>query len=379
MRTVGVDIGAEAVRVAVVDGVDKRGRAIVSRIGMVSYRNDVVVGGHVQNKIVAAEALVLALRQARAPRYGFILGYGSAEVATTQYPLSSAIKTAERVTTLRTNKITIAPSLQIEDATLDTNLIRTITNAEGVSSNLLAVVAARTTEVEDLKALMVIARCEPRALDLSAAGLMRALVRVNPDDTDVATIIDIGATKTTISTRQGPHLRSVRVIPKGGADITRAIMGATQETFEQADRRKTLIRLSNAAVAPAVALLNTYGTDHVEKPEEDVETRMDEAVNNVVSDLINRIANTIENDASAVGAARTQAIILSGLTSQIPGLKERISQRIGLEVQLARPWAEIAPSKANEKYLVGGARNPRPLLDLSTAIGLALWKKDARG
>jgi type IV pilus assembly protein PilM len=375
MKTVGVDIAAGAVRVAVVNGIDSRGFAVVSRIGMVPYRDGVVEGGHVRQPVVVAQALVAALRQAGAPRYGFILGYAAPEVATTRISMPSAIKPEERVTTIRTSNIQIAPTLPLEDSIIDANYVRTLTTAEGVSIDTLVVAAAQRSEVDALKSLMSLARCEPRAIDLSAAALMRALVRTPSTSVEVHTVIDIGATKTTVATRQGPHLRSVRVIPVGGLNITRAIMAATSDTADQAEKRKTFMRLSNAAEPEPVSLPLAYGTDKPEAVTVDNETRMDEAVNNVVNDLIEQIAASIENDASGFGNQFTQGVVLSGLTAQIPGLKERINQRLGVQVQLGRPWARIEPSRANAQYLVGGPDNPRPLLDLSTAIGLALWRK----
>jgi type IV pilus assembly protein PilM len=376
MKTVGVDIAAGAVRVAVIDGLDSRGLAIVSRIGMVPYREGVVEQGRIKNKVVVAQALIAALRQAKAPRYGFVLGYAAPEVAVTRIPMHSVIKPEERVRTIRTSGTAIAPALLLADSIIDTNFVSTATNAEGQSFDTLVVAAALKSEVAELVSLMELARCEPRAIDLSAAALMRALVRTPVNSTDVHTVIDIGATKTTIVTRQGPHLLSVRVIPMGGANVTRAIMAATDDTFDQAEKRKMFLRLANSGESGPVALPSSYGAVEAEILDENPESRLDESVNNVVADLIEQIAGSIENDAGGYGSAFTQGVVLSGLTAQIPGLKERIYQRLGVPVQLGRPWATIEVSKANAQYIVGGPDNPRPLLDLTTAIGLALWRKE---
>ncbi len=381
MKTVGVDIAATAVRVAVVDGIDADGRARVVGIGMVPYREGVVDAGHINTPVVAAQALVAALKQAGAPRYGFIAGFGAPEVATTRISIPSGVKPSERISMLRTTDTQISPTLPLADAILDTNFVRTTTTIDGQQQDSLVVAAADHSQVELVKSLMTIARCEPRALDLTAAGLMRALVRTPRNNTEVHAMVDIGASKTTIATRQGPHLRSVRVLPVGGQSLTRAIMAATNDDLEHAERRKMDIRLTNTAAAAPVELPPTtlYGTVvAATSPQQAIESRLDEAVNTIINDLIEQIAATLENEGGAYGAGLTQAVVLSGLTALIPGLKERLIQRLGLQVQLGRPWAKIISSKSTAPYLVGDPDTPRPLLDLTTAIGLALWRKESR-
>ena len=373
---VGVDISASAVRVAVVKEIDERGFAVVSRIGIVPLREGMVVNGRVRNPVVVAQALLQALKEAGAPRYGFVLGYAAPDVAATRVALPSAVKANERVTTLLTLDRQISPTLPLADSVIHTNLVRTDVTAEGQSIDSLIVVAALREEVDALRKLMVLAKCQPRAIDLSASALMRALVRTQADNAEVHTVIDIGATKTTVATRQGTHLRSVRVLTIGGTNISRAIMISTGDTPEQAEKRKMVMRLSTATEEMPVRLPSPYGTvAESSAGSMDNESKLDEAVNLVVNDLAEQIAASIENDASNYGNSLTQGIVLSGLTAQMPGLKERISQRLGVPVQLGRPWARIEPTKANAKYLVGGPDNPRPLLELSTAIGLALWRE----
>lgn len=376
MKAVGVDIAASGVRVAVVSGLDERSHAVVSRIGIVPYRPGAFEAGHVRKPVIVAQALIEALKAAGVPRYGFILGYSAPEVATTRRVVPAILKPEERVKAIRTSGRDITPALPLGDAVLDANKIETLITSEGQSVASLVVAAALNTEVDSLRNLMKLARCEPRALDLSAAATMRALVRTPSTSNEVHTVVDIGATKTTVITRQGPHLRSVRVITVGGDNITRAIMSATDDTNEEAERRKTLMRLSNTIEKQAVTVPSTYGAVVSAAPTIDNESRIDEAVNGVVNDLIEQIAAAIETDSYSFGTTTTQGVVLSGLTAQLPGLKERVSQRLGVQVQLGRPWARIEAVKANAAYLVGGPNSPRPLLDLTTAIGLALWHRE---
>ena len=374
--TVGVDIGATEIRVVAVRGVDPDGRAAVSRIGRAPLREGVVSGGHIRNHVQAAQALVRALKMAGVPRYGFVLGLSAPEMAVNRLSLPGAIGPAERLSTIRTMGYQVAPNLLVEESVLDVNEIRTEVTGDGRELVTLSVVAVARDQVESLQRLMILAGCQPRAIDLSAAGLMRALVRTPSNDEMVHTVVDIGATKTTVATRQGLHLRSVRVLPIGGAAITRAIMSQTNESFEEAEKRKFLLSLGVASTSLPVILQSAYGADTMEPAAAagPSDTLLDEALETVIEDLVNQIALSIENDATNYGNTFTQGVVLAGPTAQIPGLRDRVHQRLGVGVQLGHPWARFEKTRHNLPYLQGGADNPRPLMGLSTAIGLALWE-----
>ena len=372
---VGIDIGATAVRAVLVKGKDDKSSAIVSRIGIIPLREGSVSRGRIQKPVVVAQAVLAALKSIDARKYGFILGYSGSEMAVSRMPLRSEVKPNERLSAIRTLDQPISPTLRNDEAVIDTNFVRTDIAADGRSIDTLVVAAARREDIEALQKLMILARCQPRAIDLSAAALMRALVRVPENTTEVGTIIDIGATKTTVATRQGLHLRSVRVVPVGGANITQAIQAATGDTAEEAEARKRLMRLSSMQDMPVV-LQTSYGASSAPTTGGmDKESKLDEAVNNVINDLIEQTAQLIENDASDFGNTLTQGAVLSGQSSQLPGLKDKFNQRLGVPVQLGRPWAHIEANKANAPFLTAGPDNPQVLLELSTAIGLALWER----
>lgn len=374
--SVGVDIGSSAIRVAAIRGLDSEGFAAVDRIGIVPLREGIVQGGHIRNHLIASQALIRALEMAGVPRYGFVVGLGAPEVAVSRVALPSAIAANERVSALRTLDRQISPTLSLEESVLATNEVRTDITGDGRSMTTLVVTAARREEVESLQKLMLLAGCQPRAIDLSAAGLVRALVRVPSNATEVHTVVDIGETTTTVATRQGAHLRSVRVIPTGGRTITRAVMSETEESLEQATARRQLLQLSPELAQLPTELSAAYGATSILTTSAAPTTLLDEAVEQACNDLIDAIATAIENDAANFGNTLTQGVVLSGLTSQIPGLRNRVNQRLGVPVQLGRPWARLEKTRHNLPYLRPDAAVANPLPELSTAIGLAMWKDE---
>jgi len=374
-KQVGVDIGSTSVRVVEVRGMDSRGYAIISRVGYAPMRENAVVGGRIRNAVAVSQALIRALKQAGAAPYGFVAGYSAPEAAVGRMMLPSALKGEERTKALRTMDRQVSASLRLEDSTVSLNEIRRFSTADGVSMTAIVVAAAAREEVEQLRQVFKLAKCAPRALDLAGAANMRALVRTNPDGNEVHTVVDIGATKTSIATRQGPHLRSLRQIPVGGSAFTRSIMGVTGDSRAEAEARQKIVSLVDRPLSAPVETSTGYGsTGRLDEDATEKQTLLDEAVSRVADDLVEQIASSIENDASNYGNSFTQGVVLCGATAQIPGLRERLSQRLGVPVQLGRPWATLERNRSNLLYLRDGQEDPRMMMELTTAIGLALWR-----
>jgi len=222
-RSVGVDIGASEVRAVEVGGFDSHGLARVTRVGVAPLREGAVVGGRVRNPLLVSQALSKALREAGLSSYGFVLGLSSPDVAVGRLQLPAAIRAAERESAIRHRGQEIAPTVKLADAVISTSLAGIDTTGEGNTLANLVVAAAKREEVDVLRKVCQLVRCNPRAIDLSASALLRGLVRVDRSDSQVATVVDVGASKTMVVTRRGPHLRSLRVIPVGGINFTRAI------------------------------------------------------------------------------------------------------------------------------------------------------------
>ena len=382
--SVGVDIGSTEVRVAAVTGIDIHGYAAVARSGIVPLREGAVQGGRVRNDTFVAQAIVRALEMAGVPRYGFVLGYGGPDIALARKELPAAVKPEERVGSLRTQDYMISPTAPLPQSIVVTNEVSINYTTAGVAQALLVVATIPKDTLADLRGLMTLAGCEPKAIDLSAAGLMRALVRVDPNSNEVQTIVDIGETTTTVATRQGPYLRSVRVISKGGTLITKAIMSQTEkDALAALDIRHHLNLTRDQENAP-VELAPGYGTRVPEsRAISPNASAFDEAINRAVTDLLEEIAAAIGQDATANKNSLTQGVSLLGRTAQIEGMKTLLSQRLGVPVTVGRPWARLERTRYNLPYLIDAegedestrkARATEHLTRLSTAIGLALWR-----
>ena len=364
---VGVDVGATAVRVACVAGVDSRGMAIITKIGIVPLPDGAIVGGRIRSPQDVSLTIVRALKEAGAKKYGFVLGIESSDVAISNILLPSSLKVEERSMAIKTMGKAISPTFSIEDSTISTHS-RDRVERQGVTMTSVNVAAALSEEVELLKSICSLAGLAPRAIDLSAAGLLRAYTRSNPDNHEIGTVVDIGASRITVATRDGMYLRSVRTISGAGSEVTRAIMQATGEEFKKGEEIKLttkLVRSSGSMSGQGYRMDESYEGDSI--------TPAERALSNSVDLLVDSIALAIEADAAQHGNI-SQGIVLTGGTALLRGFKERLTSRVGIPTTIGRPWADIERSRRNALLFKDGNIHPILLMNIGLAAGLALWK-----
>lgn len=365
--TVGVDIGATSVRVVEVTGVDQNGYALVSAVGMSSLPLNAVVAGKIRSPRDVSIALIKAMRMAGVSKRGFIIGISTPTTSFENRVLPTSLSVSERETHLRTLGKALGSSYTLDESVIATYLAKT--DQGNTTLSTVGVSSVLNDDVAAVQAVCDLARCTPRAIDLSAAATMRALVRVNSASIEVGSIVDVGASKVTVSTRQGMHLRSVRTTAGGGDDITKAIAGALNISFEAAEELKCTLKLS-AAYSRIVQRGAYATTDEMINTEEAITA---DALNSAADLLVDSIAQSIE--ASASTGPLPQGVTLCGGTCLLRGFKDRLQRRVGIPVSISRPWAELEKSKKNAEYFKQGKPDPAILISLATAAGLALWKE----
>jgi len=371
-KLVGVDIGSTSVRAVEVAGVDVKGYALISRIGISPLPQGAVVAGRIRSPKDVSVALVRALRAAGLPRHGFVLGLTSPDLALTTMVVPASVRASEREGAIRAMGRPIGTTFSLEESRIATYLAGTTTTPEGLTMSTIGVAASLEEDIKALNSVCELARCAPRAIDLSAAGLLRSLIRVNAVSGEVGTIVDVGATKTLVATRQGMYLRSLRTTVGAGDEVTRAIVTVTRGSFEEAEQQKYAMKLTAARSGLAAG----YGTDDDSYALSQRRSPVDSAFSGAVDMLVDAIAQSVEADAANFGSM-SQRVTLTGGTALLHGFKSRLQQRLGIPVSTGRPWADIERSRRNAAFFKDGKIDPRFLVVLSCATGLALWKERA--
>lgn len=372
MKGVGVDIGATSVRVVEVDGIDQ-GFAKVSKLAVVPLPSGAMVHGVIAEPAVVAAALDQAIDRIKVNRRGIVLGVGSADCALTSRVLPSGLKPQEREMALRNDPTPMSSRVRNDQLDISDYVAGRLESADGATKDDVVVAVARRENVEAFSQVCELCKIQPKALDLSAAALVRALVRVPDVDNVAHAIVDVGASKTTVAIRRGLNLRGVRTSEGGGNDITRAVVSASGDEWADAERRKRNLRVGNA-VEEAAFSFTGYGQKEA-LGEAEAQSSVEDAFTTAVESIVDQIAISIE------GLRREgdfpAAITLAGGSGQIRGLNERLYQRLGIPVALGRPWAELAQTRENEPHLARTEAAGPLLLSLAPAIGLALWSPPA--
>ena len=369
-KLVGVDIGTTTIRVVEVAGVDAEGFALISRIGLAQLPPGAVIGGRIRSTRDVSVGLVRALRAAGVQRQGFVLGLSSPEVALTTMVFPSTVRASERDGAIRAMGRPLGATFGLESSAIATYLAGSTSTQEGITMSTIGVAAAMRDDVTNLETVCDLARCSPLAIDLSGAALLRSLTRVNPSAGEVGTIVDVGASKVLVATRQGMYLRSLRTTVGAGDEVSRAIASANRSSFEDAEQAKYAMRLSSASAET----FGGYGLEDEVGTSAGRRSPADAAFSSSVDLLVDSIAQSIEADASNFNSM-SQGVNICGGTALLRGFKDRLQQRLGIPVANARPRAEIERSRRNAEFFIDGRPDPRLLLTLSTAVGLALWKE----
>lgn len=380
-KTVGIELGSTAVRVVVCRPADSEGFATIERFGSAPVRREAVIAGRIRNKEAAATALFQALKAAgvsgsRGISRRAVVGVTTPEPALGRFQVPTSVRPGERVSTLRANSVQVG-HLPLSEVALSTHQIETTTDTAGNKVTNLNVAAVPEADLTAALDVCHLAGITPMAVDLAASGVFRALVRDVPTSDVVTSIVDIGATQTVVLSREGVNLRSVRSLAAGGDDLTRAIAAVLKEDLDAAELRKHRLRLTSAATSGPVSIDSGYGSEAIVEADYGDEVASATAVENALvvaaDSLVDQIAQAIELDVQQYRTAPAQ-VALCGGTSLLRGLKDRLQRRLNLEVIIGHPWAKLANNKANKPFFTAeGREDPRVLLSLAGATGLALW------
>ena len=263
-KMIGMDVGTTAVRVVEIAGVGPDGFAVITRIGIAALPEGAVVGGRIRSPERVAYAMKRALRESGIPRYGIVLGMATPDVSMAKMLLPASVRREERLGAVTALGRPISPTLGLSDSALTTSLVEISQTTEGTPMATIDVVATRQSDLDALLEAARMARIVPRAVDLTGAALLRSLTRANASFGEVGTVVDIGATKVTVATRQGARLRSLRTTQGGGAQAQHAPhISREHQTDRRLRRRRRRVPTSRVTGAgrPQQCVRHARGID----------------------------------------------------------------------------------------------------------------------
>jgi type IV pilus assembly protein PilM len=358
-RLIGLDVGTNAVTIAeVTPGTPPR----LDMFAQVAFAREAMREGEVADDAAVTEAVTRLRAEVGLKKLPVRVGIASPRVVVRQVQMP-LMNRDELASALQFQAGELIP-ISMEDAVLDFAILEKNEHGDGDGGEptmqvLLA--AAQESTISRLVAAVEAGGLQVAGIDLVPLALVRALARPVPamvgamagggvalDDEGAAEgIISFGGGVTSIVVHERGVPRFVRVLGTGGRALTDAIsqdLNVPQETAE--------------------ALKRAIGT----QPADEAIARARTAMDRPLSVLIDEVRSSLDYYRNQPGAARLQDVVITGGCAQLPGLPERLSALVGVQVQPAFMHDLIRIGN------IGFAQSELPRLEpyLPAAVGLAL-------
>lgn len=220
-------------------------------------------------------------------------------------------------------------------------------DGHGHSTDMLQVllVATPTEAVTDLCTALIAARLEPVRADTSAFALIRTVNGgVLSDSDECVALVDIGADVLTVVVQQGGRPLFIRSIPGQGGDIA-TLTVASAMGLELDEARDLVISTGLNGPPPVVtpvAESNVFGllADVGDTSIDLLSSRAMALVNPWATTLVSAIRDSLDYF-HAAGGSRVSRLVLTGRTSSLNGLSERITTELRVPVSFLDPFAGL--------------------------------------
>ncbi|HEX8246573.1 MAG TPA: type IV pilus assembly protein PilM [Pyrinomonadaceae bacterium] len=233
----------------------------------------------------------------------------------------------------------------LADVSLDYHI-----TAENAEATTVLIAACKRERIDNLKQVIQFAGKQPVVIDVDTFALQNCYeVNYQPAETEVVTLLNIGASTMNVNIVQGNRSLFTRDITVGGSQFTDVLQRSLGLSYQQAEAVKRGV--------PDAA----QGVE-----EKAIEPLMD----NVMEMVAMEIQKTFDfyRATSEDGGVPVQKILISGGGSKLAGLPEDLSTRLELPVEVLDPFRQIKVDarKFDPDYL------SEIMPEMAVAVGLAL-------
>jgi type IV pilus assembly protein PilM len=319
---VGVDIGSTSLRAVEVEDPNKP-RPTVVRLHEVPLPEGAANRGEVIEPNTVAQALKLLWSQARFASRNVVLGVGNQRVLARDFAVPRA-SLAHIRESLPFEAQDLLP-IPVADALLDFYPVWEQQTESGPMVNGLLIAAVKDVVLGNVKATEI-AGLRTVDVDVIPFALNRALIN-RQDARGTIALIDIGAntTNVVIAKDGAPHF--VRIIPTGGAELTRQLAQSMEFEAPKAEHLKRRL-----GMAKQVA--------------NDEEHRAVQVIYQLGNELLLSLRNTLNYFVNTRPGESVRRIILTGGGSQLPGFAQALSEYTRIQVVAGDPFASVKVAKS---------------------------------
>lgn len=344
-RVIGLDIGTNAVRVA---EIEPGAVPMLRAFGQVALPPDAMREGEVVDPAAVSEAIVRLWRELGLRKGEVRVGIASPRVIVRPVELP-AMPDEELAGALRFQAQELIP-IPMEEAVFDFQVLETlppVEGTEGLGTSRVLLAAAHRDAVQRVVDAVRGAGLKVGAVDVLPLALVRSLADADlSDEPGAEAIVSIGGGTTVIVVHEDGLPRFVRILGVGGRALTDAIARELDLPVDTAESVKR-----QGELAP-----------------NDLDARARAAMERPLRDLLDEVRGSIDYYRTQPGSAPLRRVLVTGGTSRLAGLTERLGRLLGVTTEAARPRDRIAVGD------IGFAPEELPSLDpyLPAPIGLGL-------
>jgi type IV pilus assembly protein PilM len=346
---VGLKIGASQVAAA---RVHNNGHPQLLQVAREPLEEGVVVGGELRDVEALAEALKQLFAKHKLPKKGIRLGIANNRIGVRTFDISGIDDGLQLANAIKFRAQETLP-IPLDEAVLDWQVLREITDGEGVTTRRVLLVVAYRELIDRYVLACKKAGLRLEGIDLEAFAMLRSLtVPAGDDDPPGAqVVVNVGHDRSTFAVTDGHVCDFTRVLAWGGQNLNVAIA-----------RRLDLVPSEAAPLKHATSLLDD--TVDVEDLDPERAAAVCDAVRTELQAFARELVSSLRFYQNQPGSLGIGELVLSGGTAELPGLGEELQGLIGVAVRVGDPLVRVNVGKK--------IREPERVGSLAVAIGLGI-------
>lgn len=337
----GLDIGSSSVKMVELDG--KVGNLNLVSLGFENLPDDTIIDGQIMELNTVSDVIKNVCTNNRVGADRVVTGVSghSVIIKNIVLPAMSEDELEESIDWHAEEHI----PYDLADVSLDYQ----ITGASHDATHVL-IAACKRERIDNIRQAIQLAGKEPVVIDVDTFALQNCYeVNYQPDETQVVTLLNIGASTMNVNIVKGTRSLFTRDITVGGSQFTDVLQRSLGLSFQQAEAVKRGV---------------TQAAQGIE------EKAIEPLMNNVTEIVAMEIQKTFDFYRATTEDNQTvvQKILISGGGSKLNGLAQDLSARLELPVEVLDPFRSIKVD--TRKFDPGYLSEIMP--EMAVAVGLAM-------
>ncbi len=337
----GLDIGSSSIKMVELDG--KSNNLNLVSVGFQNLPADTIIDGQIMELNTVSDAISSVCSSNAVSASSVVTGVSghSVIIKNIVLPPMSADELEESIDWHAEEHI----PYDLADVSLDYQ----ITTQSPDATNVL-IAACKRERIDNVRQAIQLAGKEPAIIDVDTFALQNCYeLNYMPDDSQVVTLLNIGASTMNVNIVKGTRSLFTRDITVGGSQFTDVLQRSLGLSYQQAE---------------AVKRGDTSAAQDVE------EKSIEPLMNNVTEIVAMEIQKTFDfyRATSEDNQTVVQKILISGGGSKLQGLANDLSARLELPVEVLNPFRSI--NVDSRKFDPGYINEIMP--EMAVAVGLAM-------